>query len=147
MNLECLRNQARQGLLDEVPPSKELGLRLFESARTRLRDAQGTANSNETRFDCAYNAIRAVADIGLLMHGYRTPTNRPGHHATAIQNLRNTFGIDDRTLIVLDGLRKQRHLADYSGDLVTNAALDQCIEMARPLLATAEQHLRAKGWL
>jgi hypothetical protein len=146
MTSEYLRNQIKVGLLDEVPASRELGLRLLETARTRLKDAGIVQASNETRFDCAYTCIRAVGDLGLLLHGLRT-SSKPGHHMAAIQNLKHTLDVDDATIRVLDGLRKQRNLAGYDGDLVTDSALAECIKQATALLAKAEERLRADGWL
>jgi hypothetical protein len=60
-----LSNLAKIGQLDPVPYSKDLVDRMLATAKQRLRDSQFTQNSDETRFDCAYTAIRAVADIGL----------------------------------------------------------------------------------
>lgn len=142
MTSQHLRNQVRIGLLDEVPASRELGLRLLETARTRLKDAGVTQLSNETRFDCAYTCIRAIADLGLLLHGLRTSTSRPGHHQTAIQNLKHTLDVDDATIRLLDSLRKQRNLAGYEGDLVTDSALADCIRQAGALLERAELRFR-----
>jgi hypothetical protein len=146
MTSEYLRNQVKVGLLDEVPASRELGLRILETARSRLKDAGIVQASNETRFDCAYTCIRAVGDIGLLLHGLRT-SSRPGHHMAAIQNLKHTLEVDDATIRILDGLRKQRNLAGYDGDLVTDSALTECIKQATALLDRAEERLRAHGWL
>ena len=42
-------------------------------------------------------------------------------------------------MIVLDALRKRRNLADYSGDLVNDAAVVECVASARELVA----HVRA----
>ena len=77
---EELNNLARIGQLEKVPYSKQLMQKMLATARTRLQDAQRAQNSAETRFDCAYTAIRAVADAALHAHGWRTPTSRPGHH-------------------------------------------------------------------
>ena len=63
---EELNNLARIGQLDNVPFSPERVRRMLATAHTRLQDAQRTDNSTETRFDCAYTAIRAVADAALL---------------------------------------------------------------------------------
>lgn len=79
-----LLNLAKIGQLDPVAYSKDLVDRMLATATQRLRDAQFTQNSDETRFDCAYTAIRAVADIGLHINGFRTSTSKPGHHQTAI---------------------------------------------------------------
>ncbi len=59
MTSEYLRNQVKAGLLDEVPASRDLGLRILQTARTRLKDAGIVQASNETRFDCAYTCSRA----------------------------------------------------------------------------------------
>jgi hypothetical protein len=65
-----LSNLAKIGQLDPVAYSKDLVGRMLATARQRLRDAQFTQNSDETRFDCAYTAIRAVADMGLHIKGF-----------------------------------------------------------------------------
>jgi Mn-dependent DtxR family transcriptional regulator len=44
-------------------------------------------------------------------------------------------------------LRKQRNFAGYEGDLVTEAALAECLQQAAMLLARAEQRLREEGWI
>jgi hypothetical protein len=142
-----LDNLAKAGLLDRVPAAPEVALRMFESARGRLRDASFPQNSNETRFECAYMAIRTAADVGLLLAGYRTSTSKPGHHQTAIQTLPLTLGLDPATVRLLDGMRKQRNLADYDGDMVTAAARDECIRQATALLDTLRERLRLAGWL
>lgn len=147
MTSRPLDNLARIGTLDPVPPSRELGLRMLEAARGRLKDASFPQNSNETRFECAYNAIRMVADVGLLLNGYRTSTSKGGHHQLAIQNLVHTLGVETEIVRLLDGLRKQRHLADYDGDPVTAAARDECIRQASALVERLELRLRREGWL
>lgn len=133
-----LLNLAKIGLLDPVPQSAELVKRMLASATQRLRDAELTQNSDETRFDCAYTTIRVVADIGLHLSGFRTSTSKPGHHQTAVQCLEHTLGVPTSTVRVLDGLRKQRNLTDYDGELVTQAALQECLHQATALLKTAE---------
>ena len=135
-------NLAKIGLLDPVPLSKDLALRMLASARQRLRDAEFVQNSGETRFDCAYTAIRTVADIGLHLNGLRTSSSKPGHHQTAIASLTHTLGVDEATVRVLDGLRKQRNLTDYDGELVTDAALQECLRQARALLMRIDAVMR-----
>lgn len=78
------------------------------STATRLQDAQRSDNSTETRFDCAYTAIRALADAALHAQGWRTSTSKPGHHQTTIGCLVYTLGVSPATVRVLDALRKQR---------------------------------------
>ena len=138
---EELSNLARIGLLDAVPYSAALLQKMLATARTRLQDAQRTDNSLETRFDCAYTAIRAVADAALLAQGWRTATSKPGHHQTTLQCLVHTLGVSPATVRVLDALRKQRNLSDYDGELVTDQALHECLQQAAALLQLAEQQL------
>ena len=51
------------------------------------------------------------------------------------------MGLPQAKVIVLDALRKQRNLADYSGDLISQAAAAECLAGAQDLFA----HVRA--WL
>ena len=138
-----LLNLAKIGQLDPVPLSVDLVKRMLLAARQRLRDAELTQNSDVTRFDCAYTAIRAAADIGLHLNGFRTSTSKPGHHQTAVQCLAHTLGVDAATVRVLDGLRKQRNLTDYDGELVTESALQECLNQARAILIRVENVIRA----
>lgn len=112
------------------------------SAKQRLRDAEFTQNSPETRFDCAYTAIRVVADIGLHLNGFRTSTSKPGHHQTAVQCLSHTLGVDAATVRILDGLRKQRNLSDYDGEMVTDAALQECLRQAQAIVTRVDSVLK-----
>ena len=79
-------------------------------------------------------AIMQLANAALQANGFRTLTSKPGHHMTMIQVLSQTVGLDSKTIIVLDALRKQRNVADYSGDLVPISAVDECILNAEKLL-------------
>ena len=82
-----------------------------------------------------------LADVGLHANGYRTLSSKPGHHQAAIQALAVTFGIESKTLIRLDALRKQRNLTEYSGDLIPESAVTECLSQAESLRAVA------LGWL
>lgn len=137
-----LLNLAKIGQLDPVPLSVDLVKRMLLSAKQRLRDAEFTQNSPETRFDCAYTAIRVVADIGLHLNGFRTSTSKPGHHQTAVQCLLHTLGVDAATVRILDGLRKQRNLSDYDGEMVTEAALQECLRQAQAIVTRVDSVLK-----
>lgn len=115
--------------------------KLLEAARRNLTDAQITAIGADLRFDAAYKCVMQCAMLGLWASGYRTATSQPGHHQTAVQSLGLTMGVPNSTMIVLDGLRKQRHLSDYEGDPVSDAALAACIAHATALLANTETWL------
>lgn len=139
---EELNNLARIGQLDKVPFSAQLLQKMLATAHTRLQDAQRTQNSPETRFDCAYAAIRAIADAALHAQGWRTPTSKPGHHQTTLQCLVHTLGVSPATVRVLDALRRQRNLSDYEGEMVTAQALQECLQQAETLIRLAEQKLQ-----
>ena len=116
--------------------------RLMEAAERNFRDSQITAVSNENRFDAAYKAIMQISNAALQANGYRTLTSKPGHHQTMIQTLPSTIGLDRETMIVLDALRKQRNVADYSGDLVADNAVSECIEHAEQLWGLFNEWLK-----
>ncbi len=141
----ALENLARIGQLDKVPFSSDVMARMLATARSRLIDAQRSDNSAETRFDCAYTAIRAIADAALLAHGYRTSTSKPGHHQTTIQCLTHTLGVSVGVVRVLDALRKQRNLSDYDGESITDQALVECIEQALRLQELAVRRFGGQG--
>lgn len=141
MTSNPLANLVKIGQLEAVPFSQPLLDKLLATATSRLVDAQREDNSAETRFDCAYTAIRAVADAALLKQGYRTSTSKPGHHQTTLQCLTHTLGVEVAIVRVLDSLRKQRNLSDYDGEIVTDAALAECIHQAQALLQLAKQNL------
>lgn len=116
-------------------------LRLLASAGRNLADARLIGLSADNRFDAAYKTIMQCAMLGLWANGYRTSTSQPGHHQTALQALPKTLGVAPDTVIVLDALRKQRNLNDYEGDLVTDAAVRECLAQAEALLAHTRQWL------
>lgn len=121
-------------LLERIEPDQYAIQRLVEAAQRNIRDAQLEGLSNETRFDTGYKAIMQLANAALQASGFRTLTSKPGHHQTLIQSLVKTIGIETDCMIVLDALRKQRNVTDYSGDLVEDAAVKECLEQAQNLL-------------
>jgi len=121
-------------------------LKLLTAAQRNLADAKVTTISAENRFDAAYKAILQCAMAALWAKGYRTSTSEPGHHQTAIQTLPLTLALDSATVIVLDALRKQRNLNDYTGDGVNEALLAECIAQAESLLQHARSTLCLSGY-
>ncbi len=83
-----------------------------------------------------------IADAGLNAHGFRTLTSRPGHHQTALQSLPKTLGLSAETVIVLENFRKQRHLVEYTGDVVPESTVAECTAEAEALLELAVNWLR-----
>ena len=127
--------------LQSFTPSREGVQRLLAAAQRNLTDARLAALSADNRFDVAYKAIMQCAMIGLWANGYRTSTNQPGHHQTALQALPKTVGLKQDEVIVLDALRKQRNLSDYEGDPITEAAVVECVKQAENLIRRVQQWL------
>lgn len=129
-----LENLLKIGQLKEHPAQAKEIERLLVAARRNLRDAKQKTISPETRFDAAYKAIMQSALAALMMHGYRPDTNRPGHHMTVLQSTPLTLGLDSKRVVVLDALRRQRNVADYTGDDVDESMAENCIEEAQRLI-------------
>ncbi len=127
--------------VESIEPDPLTIRRLLEAAKRNIHDSHLSGLSNENRFDAAYKAIMQIANAALQTRGFRTLTSKPGHHQTMIQSLVKTLNVDFETMIVLDALRKQRNVADYSGDLVTDVAVKECIAQAELLLAIALEKL------
>jgi hypothetical protein len=127
--------------LEKVAPDTAVIGRLLSAAKRNIADAHVREISAENSFDAAYKAIMQLANAALQANGFRTLTSKPGHHMTMIQTLSQTVGVDRQTVIVLDALRKQRNVADYSGDIVPASAVEECVSHAEALLDTVA------GWL
>ncbi|MEY2342052.1 hypothetical protein AB4090_08080 [Acidithiobacillus sp. IBUN Pt1247-S3] len=120
--------------LEKIKPDAVVIRRLMSAAQRNIADAHMMEISAENRFDAAYKAIMQLANVALQANGFRTLTSKPGHHMTMIQTLNQTIGVNQQTVIVLDALRKQRNVADYSGDLVPISAVEECLSNAEALL-------------
>lgn len=119
--------------LEKIKPDAAVIGRLLSAARRNITDARVTEISAENRFDAAYKAIMQLANTALQANGFRTLSSKPGHHMTMIQTLSQTIGMDRQTVIVLDALRKQRNVADYSGDVVPMSTVEECLSHAEVL--------------
>jgi len=120
--------------LQEITPDPAMISRLLKAAERNLSDAGVVKISLESRFDMAYKSILQSANAALQASGYRTLTSKPGHHQTMLQLLTKTAGVDRDTLIVLDALRRQRNIVDYSGDLIPQSAVSECVAQAEYLI-------------
>lgn len=127
--------------LEPITPDATTIQRLLSAAQRNIQDAQVVEISAENRFDAAYKAIMQLANAALQANGFRTLTSKPGHHMTMIQSLGQTIGLDRNAIIILDALRKQRNVADYSGGIVPLSALEECIASA------GELQREVKRWL
>jgi len=127
--------------LEAVASDKALIGKLLAAAERNIADARLKQLSVENRFDAAYKAVMQLAMVALNANGYRTLTSKPGHHQTAIQTLSLSVGLPQADVLVLDALRKQRNVTDYSGDAVSEAAAAECLASAVAL----REHVRR--WL
>jgi len=129
-----LENLLKIGQVKEHPPAPDEIEKLLAAAERNLRDAEVEEISPETRFDAAYKAIMQSALAALMMHGYRPDTKKPGHHMTVLQSTPHTIGLPSKQMVVLDALRRQRNVADYTGDDVDVSTAKSCIVEAKRLL-------------
>ena len=128
--------------LEKIETDTTVIKRLLSSAERNIADAHVMEISPENRFDAAYKAIMQLSNVALQANGYRTLTSKPGHHMTMIQVLSQTIGLDKQTVIILDALRKQRNVADYSGDIVPASAVNECVLHAENLLCDVNHWLK-----
>ena len=86
--------------------------------------------------------------LAIMANGYRPSTNEPGHHATVIQTLPVSIGLESERMVILDKLRRTRNLNDYSGDVVSEEEASACIRSAEALLTTLTNWLKQnrKEW-
>lgn len=129
--------------LETITVNHQAIKRLIDAAKRNIADSKVTAVSAENRFDAAYKAIMQIANAALQAHGFRTLTSKPGHHQIMIQSLAKTLEIDNNTVILLDAMRKQRNVADYSGDIVPESTVKDCIVQAEKLLKTFNLWLKS----
>jgi hypothetical protein len=127
--------------LEEIPIDKNTIKRLMTAAERNIADAKITAVSVENRFDSAYKAIMQIANAALQANGYRTLTSKPGHHQTMIHLLAKTLFVDNSIIILLDVMRKQRNIADYSRDLVPESTMKDSIFQAENLYKICHEGL------
>jgi len=129
--------------LDAIEPDAASIERLLEAAQASLNDARLPSLSCEGRFDMAYKAIMQSANAALQANGFRTLTSKPGHHQTMIQTLPRTIGLDAATMVLLDQMRKQRNVIDYSGDLMSESLAAEAVKQAAALLGVTRAWIRA----
>jgi uncharacterized protein (UPF0332 family) len=132
--------------LEKIEPDAAAIQKLLAAAERNIADSHIMEVSSENRFDAAYKSayksIKQLSNAVLQANGYRTLTSKPGHHVVMIQALGQTLSLDKDTVIVLDALRKQRNVADYSGDIVPASAVDECVIHAENLFHDVNHWLK-----
>lgn len=125
-----LDNLVRIGKLKAEPPAQAELDGLARSGSVRLRDAQNSALSLESRFDLAYNAAHALSLAALRWHGYRSE-----NRYLVFQCLEHTIGLEKAQWRVLDQAHNKRNLAEYEGDPDVDDALVEALIRAAQTVA------------
>ena len=134
-----LKNLAKVGRLEPFETDARQVSDVLESVARAIADAKVEAVSAETRFDAAYRAIMNCAMLALWQNGYRPSKSAPGHHQTMIQSLVHTLDLDTDEMQLLDTMRVKRNAIDYTGDMIDEASLQECIAAAERLLAAFQE--------
>ena len=131
MPLPELDNLVRIGKLKAEPGAQVEFDGLTRSGNIRLRDAENSANSLESRFDLAYNAAHALSLAALRWHGYRSESRY-----LVFQSLTHTLKLPAEQWRVLDQAHRKRNLAEYEGDVdVDTELVAALIRVAREVAA------------
>ena len=96
-------------LSKEAPDAKEF-VGLMRSGLARLRDAENTSLSLDSRFDLAYSAAHALCLAALRHHGYR-----PSKRYIVFQVLPDTLGLGPDVWRVLAKCHDMRNRTEYEG--------------------------------
>lgn len=116
MASERLDNLVKTGVL-KVEPSVQAELDgMIHSGSVRIKDAENTAPSIESRFDLAYNAAHSFALAALRAKGYRSE-----NRYVVFQLLEETLEIPAAQWRVRDKAHNQRNRAEYEGDVIIDA--------------------------
>ena len=138
-----LQNLLRIGQLKTHPADAGEIQRLLAAAERNLHDSGVMTISAELRFDAAYKAIMQSALAAMMANGYRPDTSKPGHHVTVVQGLVHSIGFESARVTVLDTLRRQRNLSDYTGDDIDDSSAAHCSAEAKRLLKEVNAWLKA----
>ena len=114
---------------------------LLEIINRDIADSGNRDLSPDWRLAIAYNAILQCAISALAASGYRT--NKGGsHHYYAIESLSLTIGLSRDDILVINALRKKRHIADYE-----RAGTISAKEADEILVITEDTKLVLMKWL
>lgn len=95
--------------------SKEEINQLFKIVERDLLDAEVHGLSSDRQFITAYNATLQLTTIVLRAVGFRTNSNKAGHHRISIDALPIILGKEYHALVnYLHTCRLKRHISDYT---------------------------------
>ena len=120
---EQLDNLVNEGRLKKHVAAEQEIVRLVSSGRTRLEDAKNEELNEESQFDLAYNAARALSLAALQKTGYRPNRNR----YVVFECLKRTLGISDEEVRILSEAHRIRNLAEYEGGAEFNESMIKAI--------------------
>jgi hypothetical protein len=130
-----LDNLVKSGQLKQEPANRLEINGLIHSAQVRLKDAENTLLSPESRFDLAYNAAHALSLAALRWRGYRS-TNR----YLVFQALPHTAGLGPEVWRVLSKCHQRRNLAEYEGEFeIEEQFLSDLLKVTRELLSAINE--------
>jgi hypothetical protein len=123
-------------LSKEAPDAKEFA-GLVRSGLARLRDAENTSLSLDSRFDLAYSAAHALCLAALRHHGYR-----PSKRYIVFQVLPDTLGLGPDVWRVLAKCHDMRNRTEYEGAVDVDERLVADLLTATRTVASKAQTLR-----
>ena len=108
---------------------------LMSAGRKRLKDADNTDLSPESRFTLAYDAAHSFSLAALRRMGYRPANNRQ----VVFQCLPHTLHLGPEIWRVLDDGHRRRNAAEYEGDWeASENVLSGLLDAAKRVLAALE---------
>jgi hypothetical protein len=127
---------ANDGLLTREAPDETEFKGLVRSGLARLKDAENTANSLESRFDLAYGASHALALAALRHHGFRS-----SKRYVVFQVLPHTLDLGPEVWRLLSKCHDMRNRAEYEGALDVDEILVSSLTEAARRVAERVQGL------
>ena len=110
---------ANRWLVAHEPNEQEIA-DLFAVVDRDLEDAAVPRLSNDWRLGITYNAALQLATLALAAEGYRPARERA--HERAILSLRETVGVDQKRVLLLDAVRRKRNQINYEHAGTTSSA-------------------------
>ena len=112
------RLAASGDLLAKEPPDAKEFAGLVRSGLARLKDAENSTNSLDSRFDLAYSAAHALCLAALRHRGYRS-----SKRYIVFQVLPDTLGFGPDVWRVLSKCHDMRNRTEYEGALEVDERL------------------------
>ena len=128
------------GALVAEPADARESAGLVRSGLARLKDAEKTTNSLDSRFDLAYSAAHALSLAALRHHGFR-----PSKRYVVFQVLPHTLGVSPDVWRVLAKCHDLRNRTEYEGVLDVDERIVNDLIAACREVAARVQRLPTKG--